>query len=258
MSELTIFQIIVLSVIQAITEFLPISSSAHLLFPSKILGWPDQGIVFDIAVHFATLLAVLLYFRDEFMKINFYLSKTFFYLVLSTLPIVLVVMFVDGIGDYRWSIPSIAVANLVFAGLLFISEKIGSNKHINSEMNAKHALIIGCFQIFSLISGASRSGTAITGSLILGYKKEEAAKYSLMLSIPTILGALFFSLSDLNNLNEDIYNLTTFIAFLTTFVVSYLSISIFIKLVQQLGYTPFIIYRVILGFLLLWLTLWLI
>jgi undecaprenyl-diphosphatase len=109
-----------------------------------------------------------------------------------------------------------------------------------------------------LISGASRSGTAITGSLILGYKKEEAAKYSLMLSIPTILGALFFSLSDFNNLNENIYNLTTFIAFLTTFVVSYLSISIFIKLVQQLGYTPFIIYRVILGFLLLWLTLWLI
>ena len=254
MSELTIFQIIVLSVIQAITEFLPISSSAHLLLPSKILGWPDQGIVFDITVHFATLLAVLLYFRDEFMKINFYLSKTFFYLVLSTLPIILVVMFVDGIGDYRWSLQSIAIANLVFAGLLFISEKIGSNKHINSEMNAKHAVIIGFFQIFSLISGASRSGTAITGSLILGYKKEEAAKYSLMLSIPTILGALFFSLSDLSNLNEDIYNLTTFIAFLTTFVVSYLSISIFIKLVQQLGYTPFIIYRVILGFLLLWLT----
>lgn len=254
MSELTILQILVLSIIQAITEFLPISSSAHLLLPSKILGWPDQGIVFDITVHFATLLAVLLYFRDEFMKINFYLSKTFFYLVLSTLPIILVVMFVDGIGDYRWSLQSIAIANLVFAGLLFISEKIGSNKHINSEMNAKHAVIIGFFQIFSLISGASRSGTAITGSLILGYKKEEAAKYSLMLSIPTILGALFFSLSDLSNLNEDIYNLTTFIAFLTTFVVSYLSISIFIKLVQQLGYTPFIIYRVILGFLLLWLT----
>ena len=253
MSELTILQILILSIIQAITEFLPISSSAHLLLPSKIFGWPDQGIVFDITVHFATLLAVLLYFRDEFLKLNFYLSKTFFYLVLSTLPIILVVLFVDGVGDYRWELSSIAYANLIFAGLLLIAEKMGSNKHVNSEMNVKHALFIGFFQIFSLISGASRSGTAITGSLILGYKKEAAAKYSLMLSIPTIIGALFFSLSKLSNLDENIYILTTFIAFLTTFAVSYLSISIFIKLVQQLGYMPFIIYRVLLGLILLWL-----
>ena len=90
MNDLSLFQTIVLSIIQAITEFLPISSSAHLLLPSKVLGWPDQGILFDITVHFATLLAVLIYFRDEFLKINFYLSRTFLYLVLSTLPIVLI------------------------------------------------------------------------------------------------------------------------------------------------------------------------
>lgn len=253
MNDLSLFQTIVLSIIQAITEFLPISSSAHLLLPSKVLGWPDQGILFDITVHFATLLAVLIYFRDEFLKINFYLSRTFLYLVLSTLPIVLIVLFVDGVGDYRWSLSSIAYANLFFALLLLLSEKISLNKLTNSDMNIKHAVVIGLFQTFSLISGASRSGTAITGSLLLGYKKEEAAKYSLMLSIPTILGALIFSFRDINTLTDDIDILTTFIAFLTTFTVSYFSISIFIKLVKQLGYMPFIVYRLILGSVLLWL-----
>ena len=253
MSDLSIFQTIVLSIIQAITEFLPISSSAHLLLPSKVLGWPDQGILFDITVHFATLLAVLIYFRDEFLRIKFYMSRSFLYLAVSTLPIVLIVLLVDGVGDYRWSLTSIAYANLFFALLLLFSEKFSSNKLTNSNMNIKHAIVIGVFQTFSLISGASRSGTAITGSLILGYKKEEAAKYSLMLSIPTILGALLFSFKDINTLTEDINILTIFIALLTTFTVSYFSISIFIKLVKQLGYIPFILYRLILGSVLLWL-----
>ena len=253
MNDLSIFQTIVLSIIQAITEFLPISSSAHLLLPSKLLGWPDQGILFDITVHFATLLAVLIYFREEFLRINFYMSRSFVYLAISTLPIVLIVLLVEGVGDYRWSLTSIAYANLFFALLLLFSEKFSSNKLTNSNMNIKHAIVIGVFQTFSLISGASRSGTAITGSLILGYKKEEAAKYSLMLSIPTILGALLFSFKDINTLTEDINILTTFIAFLTTFTVSYFSISIFINLVKQLGYMPFILYRLILGSVLLWL-----
>lgn len=253
MNDLSIFQTIVLSIIQAITEFLPISSSAHLLLPSKLLGWPDQGILFDITVHFATLLAVLIYFRDKFLRINFYMSRSFVYLATSTLPIVLIVLLVEGIGDYRWSLTSIAYANLFFALLLLFSEKFSSNKLTNSNMNIKHAIVIGVFQTFSLISGASRSGTAITGSLILGYKKEEAAKYSLMLSIPTILGALLFSFKDINTLTEDMHIITTFTAFLTTFTVSYFSISIFIKLVKQLGYIPFILYRLILGSVLLWL-----
>ena len=253
MMELSLLQIIILSIIQAITEFLPISSSAHLLLPSKVLGWPDQGIIFDITVHFATLMAVLIYFRDEFLRLSFYVSKTFLFLIISTLPIVLIALFVDGIGDYRWSLTSIAYANIFFALLLYVSEKTSQQKYSNSDMTAKHAILIGLFQTFSLISGASRSGTAITGSLFLGYRKSEAAKYSLMLSIPTILGALVFSFLEYNTLEEDINILTTFIAFLTTFTVSYLSISLFLGLVKKLGYMPFIVYRLILGIILLWL-----
>ena len=253
MMELSLLQIIILSIIQAITEFLPISSSAHLLLPSKVLGWPDQGIIFDITVHFATLMAVLIYFRDEFLRLSFYVSKTFLFLIISTLPIVLIALLVEGIGDYRWSLTSIAYANIFFALLLYVSEKTSQQKYSNSDMTAKHAILIGLFQTFSLISGASRSGTAITGSLFLGYRKSEAAKYSLMLSIPTILGALVFSFLEYNTLEEDINILTTFIAFLTTFTVSYLSISLFLGLVKKLGYMPFIVYRLILGIILLWL-----
>ena len=253
MMELSLLQIIILSIIQAVTEFLPISSSAHLLLPSKVLGWPDQGIIFDITVHFATLMAVLIYFRDEFLRFSFYSSKIFVFLVISTLPIMLIALLVEGVGDYRWSLTSIAYANIFFALLLYISEKTSQQQYSNSDMTAKHAIVIGLFQTFSLISGASRSGTAITGSLFLSYKKSEAAKYSLMLSIPTILGALFFSFSEIKTLKEDTYILTTFIAFLTTFIVSYLSISLFLGLVKKLGYMPFIVYRLILGITLLWL-----
>ena len=253
MMELSLLQIIILSIIQAVTEFLPISSSAHLLLPSKVLGWPDQGIIFDITVHFATLMAVLIYFRDEFLRFSFYSSKIFVFLVISTLPIMLIALLVEGVGDYRWSLTSIAYANIFFALLLYISEKTSQQQYSNLDMTAKHAIVIGLFQTFSLISGASRSGTAITGSLFLSYKKSEAAKYSLMLSIPTILGALIFSFSEINTLKEDVYILTTFTAFLTTFIVSYLSISLFLGLVKKLGYMPFIVYRLILGLTLLWL-----
>ena len=253
MMELSLLQIIILSIIQAVTEFLPISSSAHLLLPSKVLGWPDQGIIFDITVHFATLMAVLIYFRDEFLRFSFYSSKIFVFLVISTLPIMLIALLVEGVGDYRWSLTSIAYANIFFALLLYISEKTSQQQYSNLDMTAKHAIVIGLFQTFSLISGASRSGTAITGSLFLSYKKSEAAKYSLMLSIPTILGALIFSFSEINTLKEDVYILTTFTAFLTTFIVSYLSISLFLGLVKKLGYMPFIVYRLILGITLLWL-----
>ena len=251
MDDLSIIQIIILSMIQAITEFLPISSSAHLLLPSKLLGWPDQGIIFDITVHFASLLAVIVYFRDQFLKFSFYLSKTFIFLIIATLPIVLIVLFIDGIGDYRWTLESIAISNIVFAALLFLTDKFRNGNLKNSEMKWWQAVIIGFSQTFSLISGASRSGTAITGALFLGFSREEAARFSLMLSIPTITGALLFSFLEINTLATNINILETFIGFLTTFIVSYFSIYFFIKLIKSIGYTPFVVYRVLLGVVIL-------
>tara|TARA_Y100001970_G_scaffold119871_1_gene148653 strand:+ start:5035 stop:5799 length:765 start_codon:yes stop_codon:yes gene_type:complete len=251
MDELSIIQIIILSIIQAITEFLPISSSAHLLLPSKLLGWPDQGIIFDITVHFASLLAVIVYFRDQFLKFSFYLSKTFLFLIIATLPIVLIVLLIDGIGDYRWTLESIAISNIVFAALLFLTDKFRNESLKNSEMKWWQAVVIGLSQTFSLISGASRSGTAITGALFLGFSREEAARFSLMLSIPTITGALLFSFLEINTLATNINILEAFIGFLTTFIVSYFSIYFFLKLIKSIGYTPFVVYRVLLGVVIL-------
>ena len=251
MDDLSLIQIIILSIIQAITEFLPISSSAHLLLPSKLLGWPDQGIIFDITVHFASLLAVIVYFRDQFLKFSFYLSKTFIFLIIATLPIVLIVLFIDSIGDYRWTLESIAISNIVFAALLFLTDKFRNGNLKNSEMKWWQAVIIGFSQTFSLISGASRSGTAITGALFLGFSREEAARFSLMLSIPTITGALLFSFLEINTLDTNINILETFIGFLTTFIVSYFSIYFFLKLIKSIGYTPFVVYRVLLGVVIL-------
>jgi undecaprenyl-diphosphatase len=253
MAEVDLLQIIILSIIQAITEFLPISSSAHLLLPSKLLGWPDQGIIFDITVHAATLAAVLLFFRKEFLDINFYKSRMFMLLILATMPLVASALLIPGLGDYRWTLSSIAFANIVFGILLLISTYEGKENKQNSRMKVWEAVFIGLFQCFSLISGASRSGTAITAALFLGFNKTEAAKFSLMLSIPTIAGAILFSFLDINNLETDISILTTITGFLTTFIFAYLSIDIFLKVVKSIGYTPFILYRMLLGILILWL-----
>ena len=251
MGEVDLLQIIILSIIQAITEFLPISSSAHLLLPSKLLGWPDQGIIFDITVHAATLAAVLLFFRKEFLDINFYKSKMFLLLVLATIPLVASALLIPGLGDYRWTLSSIALANIVFGILLLISTYVGKENKQNDRMKVWEAFFIGLFQCFSLISGASRSGTVITAALFLGFNKTDAAKFSLMLSIPTIAGAICFSFLDIRYLDTDISILTTITGFLTTFIFAYVSIDIFLKVVKSIGYTPFVLYRMLLGILIL-------
>ena len=253
MEDLSLIQILILSIIQALTEFLPISSSAHLLLPSKLLGWPDQGLFFDISVHFGSLFAVIIYFWKELTNIKFYTSKLFLLVVIATVPLVLATLFIDELGSYRWSIQTIAISNLIFAALLYLSTIVGNNTKSNKDMTILQAVGIGIWQIFSAISGASRSGTAITGALFFGFRREDAAKFSILLSIPTIMGALVFIISKNSILNEDSYILDAFIPFLTTFIVSYFCIKWFISFVKRVGYLPFIVYRVVLGVLLLWL-----
>ena len=195
MDDLSLIQILVLSILQAVTEFLPISSSAHLLLPSKILGWPDQGLFFDIAVHCGSLLAVIIYLRKELLSLSFFKSKYFFVIICATLPIIAVAPVVASY-DIRWSLSSIAIANIFFAILLLLSINLGQQNRKVTEINFKDGFIIGFWQIFSLISGASRSGTVITGALFQGFNRESAARFYIMLSIPTIAGALFYIISN--------------------------------------------------------------
>ena len=142
MDELNYIQILILSVLQAVTEFLPISSSAHLLLPSKILGWADQGIFFDISVHFASLAAVIIYLREDVLKLSFLNSRLFLMLCLATIPIVVIAPIIASY-EPRWTIFTIAISNILFALLLYASTLIGSQVKQIREMSSNEAFFGG-------------------------------------------------------------------------------------------------------------------
>ena len=200
------FLALILALIQGLTEFLPVSSSAHLLFPSLLFGAKDFGIVFDISVHAGTLAAVIFYFKKEIQglfhawmpwtktrnKEDFSLGLN---LLVATLPILLVGLLVSDLTESRSAnINSIAWANLIFAGLLYAAFKCSTQSKSLTELTLFAALIIGCFQALAVFPGASRSGMAITGALIIGLNIKDTSRFAFLLSIPTILGALILML----------------------------------------------------------------
>tara|TARA_S200000501_G_scaffold375099_1_gene426277 strand:- start:2901 stop:3695 length:795 start_codon:yes stop_codon:yes gene_type:complete len=254
---------LLLALIQGLTEFLPVSSSAHLLFPSLLFHAKDFGIVFDISVHAGTLVAVIYYFRKEIQgllnawmpwaknrsKENFSLGLN---LLVATLPIVLVGLLVSNLTDSRYAnINSIAWANLVFAVLLFAAYKFSNQSKSLAELTLSAALIIGCFQALAVFPGASRSGMAITGALIIGLNIKDTSRFAFLLSIPTILGALILMIV------KDAYSIafSDMLIILTGFFgsafVAFITIKIFLQFVEKIGMTPFVLYRVILGIALL-------
>ena len=249
-----------LGLIQGLTEFLPISSSAHLLFPTLIFGTNDLGLSFDIAVHAGTLIAVIFFFRNEIKcmlkSITTYdtslsdYRKLTYMLIIATIPIVLAGLgFSDFIEDRIFNVSSIAIANLIFAIILLV---VFLNRKENLsifEITFKAALLIGFFQCFALIPGASRSGMAITGALLIGLNLKDASKFTFLLSIPTIAGALIFLLVDFNQINFDYLNML--IGFVVSTIVAFFTIKYFLAFVERIGMVPFVIYRVILGLMLL-------
>jgi len=257
------FLALLLALIQGLTEFLPVSSSAHLLFPSLLFGAKDFGIAFDISVHAGTLAAVIYFFKKEIQgllkawnpftssrsKDDFSLGLN---LLIATLPIVVIGLFASDVIESRSSnIDSIAWANLVFAGLLYAVFKSSSQSKSLSELTLFAALIIGCFQAFAVFPGASRSGMAITGALIIGLNLKDTSKFAFLLSIPTILGALVLMLAKSAysiTLSDMLIMLTGFIG---SAVIAFFTIKSFLKFVEKIGMTPFVLYRVALGLVLL-------
>jgi undecaprenyl-diphosphatase len=257
------FLALLLALIQGLTEFLPVSSSAHLLFPSLLFGAKDFGVAFDISVHAGTLTAVIYFFKKEIQgllqawnpltasrsKENFSLG---FNLLIATLPIVVVGLVASDVIESRSSnIDSIAWANLVFAGLLYASFKSSNQSKSLSELTLFAALIIGCFQALAVFPGASRSGMAITGALIIGLNLKDTSKFAFLLSIPTILGALVLMLAKgaySIALSEMFLMLTGFIG---SALIAFFTIKSFLQFVEKIGMTPFVLYRVALGLVLL-------
>ena len=252
----------ILGIIQGLTEFLPISSSAHLLFPSLVFGSNDLGLAFDISVHVGTLFAVIYYFRDDILAMikSLFQSNNLLaeerglalLLIIATTPIILVGFFgSDLINDNRTNISSIAYMNLIFAGFLFFAYVYSSASKTLVELSIIGALFIGLFQVFALLPGASRSGTAMTAALFIGLNLKDASKFAFLLSIPTILGALVFLLIEISTSSYSFNFVSLSIGLITSSIVAFLTIKYFLIFVDRIGMYPFVIYRIILGCILL-------
>ena len=254
-----IFLSIALALIQGLTEFLPVSSSAHLLFPSLLFGANDLGLSFDIATHGGTLFAVLVYFRLDikkmFLSINPFFNnhdvqsrQLFTYLIVATFPIIIFGLIgSDYIANRSFGVANIAWANLIFATVLFLAYRYSSQSKTILQLSIFTVLFIGLFQVFALIPGASRSGTAMTAALLIGLNLKEASKFAFLLSIPTILGALIFLLIDSFNSFEVINLSSLFIGFSISAIFAFFTIKFFLAFIDKIGMYPFVLYRLVLG-----------
>lgn len=262
------FHIVFLALIQGLTEFLPISSSAHLILPSQLLSWPDQGLAFDVAVHVGTLIAVVGYFRRDIIvivgdTISTLRTRQFtdnsrlgLWVVIATIPAVIAGLLFDNfIEQHLRSIEVIAYTTIGFGVLLWVSDRfIGQYKHQN-DLTLVNVLIIGVAQAFALIPGTSRSGITMTASRFLGFSRESSARFSFLLSIPIILAAGSLKTFQLvmapAQAQIDYLSLGWGIAL--SCISAYLCIHMFLKWLNRIGFFPFMIYRLILGVGLLWL-----
>ena len=248
-----LIQIVVLSIVQGITEFLPISSSAHLILISKLFGWQDQGILFDIYLHGGSLFAIIYAFRKEVSKLiqrafSPYKQNLLLCLIVATLPVALVgFLGGDFIEQNFRSLEFLILTTFLFAIFLFISDRYGKKTNSIKSIDLKDSFIVGMFQIFALMPGVSRSAITMIGALILSYSREDAARFSFLLSIPTLSAVLLGSSIEAIQSEETIDWSILILGGLISFVVSLLCINLFISYIQKIGFTPFVLYRIILS-----------
>ncbi|HEY7774431.1 MAG TPA: undecaprenyl-diphosphate phosphatase [Marinagarivorans sp.] len=261
-----IIQIIALALIQGITEFLPISSSGHLILSSQVLGWPDQGLAFDVAVHLGTLIAVVAYFRKD---IGLLLQAWFgqftgrqsddntrlaWFIIAATIPAgVIGLLLKDFIEINLRSILVIAATTIIFGLLLWFADTKNKGAKRLVELTLAGALIIGLAQALALIPGTSRSGITMTAALLLGFAREDSARFSFLLSIPIIvLSAGLLSLDLLSATSVDWQALI--IGILVSSISAYACIYFFLAFINRLGMLPFVVYRLVLGCFLLFIS----
>lgn len=253
------WQAALLALVQGLTEFLPISSSAHLLLPSMLLGWPDQGLAFDVAVHVGTLSAVILYFWRDLWTLtrggwdalrsrqtNEH-SREILYLAVATVPAVIVGFALNDVMDSLRSLPVIATTTIVFALLLAYADRRVTGSPAKSVGSWRVAIMIGCAQAIAPIPGTSRSGITITAGLLLGLSRHAAARFSFLLSIPIILGAALLKVSDLLSADTAVDLPLVLLGTAIAALSAYACIALFLRLIEAVGMLPFVIYRLLLG-----------
>ncbi len=254
------WQAIVLAILQGITEFLPVSSSAHLILPSQLFGWPDQGLAFDVAVHVGTLLAVMLYFRHDIVNLTkgfvqtTFLKKTnqdgqlAWWIIIATIPAGVFGLCLNGfISDHLRHAAVIASTTIIFGFLLLLADKRKDLTKTLADMPMSHALYIGLAQALALIPGTSRSGITITMALFLGYDRSQAARFSFLISIPLILLAGAYKTYEMLTTTNPIPWSYIFMGALVSCISAYICIHYFLKVIEKLSMMPFVIYRLALG-----------
>ena len=244
------FEIFLLSIIQGVSEFLPVSSAAHLILASNIFDFKNQSILIDISLHLGSLLAILFYFKDDIFDFNNN-KKLFYKIIIGSLPLIIIgyFLYVTNIIDYFRDIKVIAWATLFFGILLYIADKNKFLKKIDANFNMKSVLVIGFFQVLALIPGVSRAGITITAGRILGFDRTDSAKISFYLSIPALLGASTLGIKDLFKESID-FNLLVLIGIFLSFLFSLITIKIFFKFIKNFSLNVFVVYRIFLAIIL--------
>lgn len=261
---MSIFQTVVLALLQGITEFLPISSSAHLILPSQMFGWPDQGLAFDVAVHLGSLIAVVTYFRKDLMNmITGWLTTGFtrtpnadarlsWMVAVATVPAVVFGLLGENfIEENLRSTAVIAITTIVFGLLLGVSDRAKTRFGDLASMTLGLALIIGFAQAVALIPGTSRSGITMTAALLLGFNRVDSARFSFLLSVPLILAASGLKVLELFQDLAAVDWSALFLGMAVSGISAWLVISFFLEFISRIGMMPFVIYRLFLGGVLL-------
>ena len=245
-------EILILSLVQGITEFLPISSSSHLILISDFLDFKNQNLSIDVSLHIGSFIAVLSYFYKDIL--NFLDNKIlFFKIFISSIPLMIIGFFLveTGFVEKIRNLKIIAWTTVIFGFFLFLSDKFKLEKNIEKNFTMKSAIFIGLFQVLSLIPGVSRSGIAITASRLLNFKRVDAAKISFLLSIP-ILGAVsLFGLKNLIFSENSYFTVSNLIAIFFSFLTSLVTIKYFLIYIKKFNLNIFVYYRILLGLLLL-------
>jgi undecaprenyl-diphosphatase len=258
-----LYHLILISLIQGVTEFLPVSSSGHLILVPSLTGLKDQGAVIDVAAHIGTLLAVIIYFWSD---VKFTLkgipellkghhasppARLFIALSLATIPVIFIgsILKVTGLSDAMRSITVIGWSMLIFGILLYWSDQRAVLNRNMETLTWTDAIKLGMLQAIALIPGTSRSGITITGALWAGFTRKEAARISMLMSIPTIIAS--GSLTALDLIEQNFLLTETMLVILFSFFSALVALSLMMRLLHTLSYTPYVIYRIILGLFLL-------
>ena len=260
-----LLQIIILAAVQGLTEFLPISSSAHLILAPQVTGHADQGLAFDVAVHVGTLAAVIGYFRHQVKSISIDFFRSWvnpsarsqesqlgWMIVIATIPVGLFGLLMKSLVETDLRSPMvIAITTIGFGILLLLADKLGKRHRDEYTLRWTDAVIIGLFQAMAIIPGTSRSGSTMTAGLFLGLTREAASRFSFLISIPTILMSGGLLGLDLLNSEAPVDWFSISLGAGLAFFTAYLCIHYFLRFIENIGMVPFVIYRFLLGGLIL-------